>query len=264
MGWAGDCFFDSCQRLASKRWRLPGALGLCLLLAAPQAAQALGADAWNTGFIIDFNEKWLRDDAVNRALSQARKDMKPRARRSGGDPNFKTDILWTGRQVVVNGEFVDEGPVRKLAGMFPPAQRSAGVAMFTQVIAAFNDNVERLYQVPAENLATGVGALLAGGYAAYHQKPFPDAWVRPMVEQMGDVLRQRPELFKDRTAYKLEAYQIGVGIGMLLMTAQAELAQKPDAAQAAQLKAAGAQVLQSVLGASPERIEFSSAGVRVR
>ena len=37
--------------------------------AAP--AWALGADAWNTGFIIDFNEQWLRQDALNRALGQA-------------------------------------------------------------------------------------------------------------------------------------------------------------------------------------------------
>ena len=82
--------------------------------AAP--AWALGADAWNTGFIIDFNEQWLRQDALNRALGQARKDMQGSSKpRRGGDPNFKTDVLYTGAQPVVQGEFLEDSAVRKLA-----------------------------------------------------------------------------------------------------------------------------------------------------
>ncbi len=74
--------------------------------------------------------------------------------------------------------------------------------------------------MPPENLATGVGALLAGGWSAYHNKPFPDGWVRPLVMQLGDLLRQKPELFEGKTTYKRESYQMGVGVGMLLLTAQ--------------------------------------------
>ena len=233
--------------------------------AAP--AWALGADAWNTGFIIDFNEQWLRQDALNRALGQARKDMQGSSKpRRGGDPNFKTDVLYTGAQPVVQGEFLEDSAVRKLAGMFPPAQRKQNEALFTQIISSFNDNVERLYKVPPENLATGVGALLAGGWSAYHNKPFPDGWVRPLVIQLGDLLRQQPELFEGKTTYKRESYQMGVGVGMLLLTAQSELAkgQAAPGVDAAGLKAVGGQVLQAVLGARPERIEFSSSGFRIR
>ena len=90
--------------------------------AAP--AWALGADAWNTGFI-----------ALNRALGQARKDMQGSSKpRRGGDPNFKTDVLYTGAQPVVQGEFLEDSAVRKLAGMFPPAQRKQNEALFTQII----------------------------------------------------------------------------------------------------------------------------------
>ena len=237
------------------------ALGLAALLGWPAAAHALGADAWDTGFLIDFNEKWLRDDAINRALQQEREAGKPRSARGSSD--FKTDILWTGPQTVVKGEFLNDSAVVKLAGMYPPAQRKQSAAMFTQVIASFNANVEKLYQVPPENVATGVAALLAGGYAAYHNRPFPDAWVRPLVLQIGDALRQKPALFEGKTTYKREAYQMAVGVGMLLLTAQAEAA-KQRGADVSALKAAGGQVLQSVLGVSPDRIEFSSSGYRIR
>ena len=226
------------------------------------AAQAVGADAWNTGFVIDFNEQWLRNDLVNRALSQAREDMRPRAASRGGGPSVKAEMLWTGPQTMVKGEFLNDSAIQKLAGMYPAAQRREGAAMFTQIIASFNANVEKLYQVPPENLATGVAALLAGSYAAYHNRPFPDGWVRPTVEQLGELLRRRPELFEGKTQYKRESYQMAVGIGMLLLTAQADAARK--GADAPGLRRAGAQVLQAVLGAPPARIEFSPSGFRVR
>ena len=50
------------------------------------------------------------------------------------DPNFKTDVLYTGAQPVVQGEFLEDSAVRKLAGMFPPAQRKQNEALFTQII----------------------------------------------------------------------------------------------------------------------------------
>ena len=58
----------------------------------------------------------------------------------------------------------------------------------------------------------------------------------------------------------------GCRVGMLLLTAQSELAkgQAAPGVDAAGLKAVGGQVLQAVLGARPERIEFSSSGFRIR
>ena len=36
-------------------------------------------------FVIDFNEKWLIDDAYNRAMENAKENMRPsKGRRSGG------------------------------------------------------------------------------------------------------------------------------------------------------------------------------------
>lgn len=235
----------------------------CVLLPLP--ARALGPDAVNTGFIIDFNEQWLREDAVNRTLSQARKDMQPRERhQAGGGSDVKTDILWTGSLRLHEGRlFLNDEGVHKLANMFPSQQYVQAYDAFTQIIASFNENVERLYKVPPENVATGVAALLAGGYAAYHNKPFPDAWVRPVVRQVDALLRQKPELFEGKTVYKRESYQVSVGIGMLLLMTQTELA-KQKGADASALKAAGAQVLASTLGAPPERIVFSASGFRVR
>ncbi|MBP7452554.1 MAG: hypothetical protein KA914_07170 [Ottowia sp.] len=216
-------------------------------------------------FVIDFNEKWLIDDAYNRAMENAKENMRPsKGRRSGGDPNFKTDVLYTGPQTMAGDELLNDRTVWRLAGHFPQPQRKQAAAMFTQIISSFNGSVEKLYGVPKENVATGMVALLAGGYAAYYNKPFPERFVKPTVEQVGDFLRKKPELFDGKTESKVASYQTGVGVGMLLQMLQQEAAQKGSADDVAKLKQAGASVFRAVLGVAPEDVDFTAAGLKFR
>ncbi|MFD1711540.1 hypothetical protein FVQ98_18790 [Ottowia sp. GY511] len=240
--------------------KVVSAFFLALSLAASQA------HAWTSeGFTIDFNEQWLRQDAYNRAMTQAKKDMKPgtsTAKSSGR--SVKTDILWTGAQRVVNGRFIDEQAIDEMAQRFPPEQRKQARQALTQIVGSFNDNVEKLYGVPKENVATGVVALLAGGYAAYYNKPFPDKYVKPTVEQVAAYLRSKPELFEGKTTEKRNSYQKGVGVGMLLQMLQQEVQKSGKASDAAELKQVGARVYRAVLSVEPDNVEFTSTGIKFR
>ena len=232
------------------------ALLLALTLFSPQA-HAFMID------YIDYNQKWLIDDAYNRAMSQARKDMEPGSGRSSG-PNVKTDILWTGAQTMAGKVLLEEDVVQRMAGMVPSSQRKQAEVLFTQIISSFNDSVEKLYGVPKENVATGVVALLAGGYAAYYNKTFPDRFVKPTVQQVGDFLRKRPELFVGKATYKRQSYQTAVSMGVLLQLLQQEVQKSGNAEDAAKLKQAGARIFQAVLGVAPEQVDFSTSGIRFR
>ena len=55
---------------------------------------------------IDFNEQWLRQDAYNRAMNQAKKDLNP-PEDSAYVEGFTTDILYTGALVRTGDDFLD-------------------------------------------------------------------------------------------------------------------------------------------------------------
>ena len=217
-------------------------------------------------FIIDFNEKWLREDAYNRAMNQAKKNLRPLSEVETDDsPDVKTDILYTGSLVRAGEEFIaDMDGVNQLSQLFPPERRPEAKRMFVEIIDKFNASVESLYQVPQENVATGLITLLGGAYAAYYNKPLPDNVVKPAFLQVASFLRKKAELFEGKVTEKMNSYQLSVGLGMLLMLLQAELQKNPNPAHEKELKAIGRSVFQAVLGVEPERVSFTSSGIVFR
>ena len=217
-------------------------------------------------FIIDFNEKWLREDAYNRAMNQAKKNLRPLSEVETDDsPDVKTDILYTGSLVRAGEEFIaDMDGVNQLSQLFPPERRPEAKRMFVEIIDKFNASVESLYQVPQENVATGLITLLGGAYAAYYNKPLPDNVVKPAFLQVASFLRKKAELFEGKATEKMNSYQLSVGLGMLLMLLQAELQKNPNPAHEEELKTIGRSVFQAVLGVEPERVSFTSSGIVFR
>lgn len=217
-------------------------------------------------FIIDFNEKWLREDAYNRAMNQAKKNLRPLSEVETDDsPDVKTDILYTGSLVRVGEEFIaDMDGVNQLSQLFPPERRPEAKRMFVEIIDKFNASVESLYQVPQENVATGLITLLGGAYTAYYNKPLPDNVVKPAFLQVASFLRKKAELFEGKATEKMNSYQLSVGLGMLLMLLQAELQKNPNPAHEKELKTIGRSIFQAVLGVEPERVSFTSSGIVFR
>ena len=218
-------------------------------------------------FIIDFNEKWLREDACNRAMNQAKKNLRPLSEVETDDsPDVKTDILYTGSLVRAGEEFIaDMDGVNQLSQLFPPERRPEAKRMFVEIIDKFNASVENLYQVPKENVATGLITLLGGAYAAYYNKPLPDNVVKPAFLQVASFLRKKAELFEGKSSTEMvNSYQLSVGLGMLLMLLQAELQKNPNPAHEKELKTIGRSIFQAVLGVEPERVSFTSSGIVFR
>ena len=229
-----------------------------LLLAAP----VFNAHAF---FVLefDFNEKWLREDAYNRAMNLARKNLNPVSKEDEeNQPDVETDILYTGSLVRVKDDFLsDSESLEQLTRLFPREKRAEARRMFVQIIDQFNQSVERLYKIPNENVATGLIALLGGAYAAYHGQSLPDHLVKPAFLQVAAFLRKKPELFEHKTTQKMNSYQMSVGLGMLLMLLREELKKNPNPEQDKELKMIGATIFKSVLGVAPEQVSFTASGL---
>ena len=222
-------------------------------------------------FIIDFNEQWLREDAYNRAMNQARKNLRPVDRDHQARPqdrnmvskgaNARTDVLYTG-PLEIAGRFQEKDSVEQLVQLFPAEQRKEARPMIVKVITEFNNVVEKTYDVPKENVATGLVTLLAGAYAAYYNQTFPDKLVKPTVQQIWTYLQEQPELFQNKTSEKMTSYQTSVGLGMLLMLLQKELQKSPNPEYEAELKQVGASVFRAILQVEPDQAQFTTTGIR--
>ena len=104
-----------------------------LLLTALTALLLISTKA-HAFFTIDYNEQWLRNDAYNRAMSQAKKDLEgssssrssSRARAqstapAARKPSTQADPLWTGKLVVLrNGVEIGRSRV-EFSTPTPPA-----------------------------------------------------------------------------------------------------------------------------------------------
>lgn len=259
----------------AKRHALRAALALALTCGAgqPLPVLAYGDAGWgiSTDTLSDlaFSQMSARSmQAVNDAVNENRAKTDTRAKSSPRAEPPPNSALDTG-----SGRAGDPARLASTAGIEALAeaqpydsarQREQRITEYKKLILAFNGSVEKLYGVPKDNLATAMTAVLAGGYAAYHNKTFPDTWVKPLYRQMEALLSREPKLVQASLKQKQYYYQVMVGIGMGLMLAQAELAKKPSAAEAARLHQAGGQVLQELLKEHPDRLEFSPSGMSVR
>lgn len=250
-----------------------------LFLAAPAAAQTI--DPFST----DYFTKVTWDDINRRTSDQAREARKkaaPSPRRASSPKSASPQT--SPRQVTPKQSAARPAPAASPAALdFRPTgalARSKGInalvahysageqagarANYVAMIESFNNSVPRLYGVRKNNMATGTAALLTGAYVAYTNRPFPDAWVRPLVAQLESTMVEDRNLTGASAADKETAYHVMVGTGMTLQVAQAELAKKPDARKAAELRRMGADIFRKMQINDPARIRFSENGISIR
>ncbi len=234
-----------------------------LLVGAVSTAQAdidWSSSDWG-GYSPDALNYWnLRD-------SQARKVKgAPASGNTKGQRSSERSVLDASNTFASGDRFSDVRGIEQLAaqGDHRGGDYVRRKSYYHKIIWSFDQTVERLYGVPHSNLATGMTALLAGGYAAYSGKSFPDAWVKPLYRQAEQLMANNPRIQSATLRDKAAMFQVMTGIGVELQLVQHELAKTPDASKQRMLRDAGAQILQTVLGANPDRVVFSSDGFEVR
>ena len=250
-----------------------------LFLTAPAAAQTI--DPFST----DYFTKVTWDDINRRTSDQAREARKkaaPSPRRASSPKSASPQT--SPRQVTPRQSAARPSPaaspaaldfrptgalarskgINALVAHYSAAEQAGARANYVAMIESFNNSVPRLYGVRKNNMATGTAALLTGAYVAYTNRPFPDAWVRPLVAQLESTMVEDRNLTGASAADKETAYHVMVGTGMTLQVAQAELAKKPDARKAAELRRMGADIFRKMQINDPARIRFSENGISIR
>jgi len=162
-----------------------------------------------------------------------------------------------------NITFKSDGNTRGLdyfVNNYPSTQRGEARTYLKKIQDSF-PQVARSVGMPTNDLSTGLAAAIAGAYMAYNNVSLNDDYMKPMQNQLKTVLQGVDDFDKMSDSDKKYIYDQMVIIGMTLTINQYQNQQNPNAKVTAQLRNAGKQVLEGLLGVSASKVKITSSGL---
>jgi len=159
--------------------------------------------------------------------------------------------------------FKSDGNTRGLdyfVNNYPSKQRGEARTYLKQMQDSF-PQVARSVGIPTNDLSSGLAAAIAGAYMAYNNVSLNDDYMKPMQNQLKTVLQGVDAFDKMSDSDKKYIYDQMVIIGMTLTINQYQNQQNPNAKVTAQLRNAGKQVLEGLLGVSASKVKITSSGL---
>ena len=162
-----------------------------------------------------------------------------------------------------NITFKSDGNTRGLdyfVNNYPSKQRGEARTYLKKIQDSF-PQVARSVGMPTNDLSTGLAAAIAGAYMAYNNVSLNDDYMKPMQNQLKTVLQGVDDFDKMSDSDKKYMYDQMVIIGMTLTLNQYQNQQNPNSKVTAQLRNAGKQVLEGLLGVSASKVKITSSGL---
>ena len=162
-----------------------------------------------------------------------------------------------------NITFKSDGNTRGLdyfVNNYPSKQRGEARTYLKQMQDSF-PQVARSVGIPTNDLSSGLAVAIAGAYMAYNNVSLNDSYMKPMAKQFKEALESVTEFDKMSDSDKKYIYDQMVIIGMTLAVNQSQNQQNPNAKTTAQLRQAGKQVLEGLLGVSASKVKITSSGL---
>ena len=159
--------------------------------------------------------------------------------------------------------FKSDGNTRGLdyfVNNYPSKQRGEARTYLKKMQDSF-PQVARSVGIPTNDLSSGLAAAIAGAYMAYNNVSLNDNYMKPMQNQLKTVLQGVDDFDKMSDSDKKYIYDQMVIIGMTLTVNQYQNQQNPNAKVTAQLRNAGKQVLEGLLGVSASEVRITSSGL---
>lgn len=155
--------------------------------------------------------------------------------------------------------------ISELSKGLPREQIDAGRAAYRQAFN-YHEQVIKKFDLPSGDLGVALASCIAGAWMAYNNKPFPDEYFRPLVEQMRQLLgRQSSAMGSVSAAERGSAYERLAVVGMLLASSQITWQRKPRAPGADELRSRmrqqGGDTLARLLQLPPDHVGIGAAGV---
>ena len=236
------------------------ALALALSVGVAHADMNFMSLGWNTMYTDTWasNQLWWKQRQPSAERSGSYSSPQAQASPHSAPRGASAVALSTGQT------FATKKGISQLVAPVPAENQPEAAKMFTTLILTFEKTIPRTYGIPANNLASAYAAVLAGSYAAYTNRPFPENAVKPLFEQVQQGMLDNPQISRVSVDKKAAMYQVWVGAGMYLLGWQAQLAKHPNPEEQAKMQKAGADSLRAALaGTDPSRVRFTTRGMEV-
>ena len=235
-----------------------------------QPAQAFYYDTSNiynyTNDVINTTRNYLLSSQVIKHIekgdysSKKKSNSKKTTTKTTGSSATSTTAPKTTK---ANITFKSDGNTRGLdyfVNNYPSKQRGEARTYLKQMQDSF-PQVARSVGIPTNDLSSGLAAAIAGAYMAYNNVSLNDDYMKPMAKQFKEALESVTEFDKMSDSDKKYIYDQMVIIGMTLAVNQSQNQQNPNAKVTAQLRNAGKQVLEGLLGVSASKVRITSSGL---
>ncbi len=150
----------------------------------------------------------------------------------------------------------------------PSDQVESARAAYKQALD-FHEAVIRKFDLPSGDLGVALASSIAGAWMAYNNKPFPDAYYLPLVNQMRRQIGSPDASLQGLADSERTAIYEGLAVaGMLLASSQITWQRNPRApgAQALRerMRTQGGETLSRMLRVAPEKVAIGPTGVRAQ
>ena len=192
--------------------------------------------------------------------SKKKSNSKKTTTKTTGSSATSTTALKTTK---ANITFKSDGNTRGLdyfVNNYPSKQRGEARTYLKKIQDSF-PQVARSVGIPTNDLSSGLAAAIAGAYMAYNNVNLNDNYMKPMAKQFKEALESVTEFDKMSDSDKKYIYDQMVIIGMTLAVNQYQNQQNPNAKVTAQLRDAGKQVLEGLLGVSASKVRITASGL---
>ena len=235
-----------------------------------QPAQAFYYDTSNiynyTNDVINTTRNYLLSSQVIKHIekgdysSKKKSNSKKTTTKTTGSSATSTTAPKTTK---ANITFKSDGNTRGLdyfVNNYPSKQRGEARTYLKKIQDSF-PQVARSVGIPTNDLSSGLAAAIAGAYMAYNNVSLNDNYMKPLQNQLKTVLQGVDDFDKMSNSDKKYIYDQMVIIEMTLAVNQSQNQQNPNAKVTAQLRNAGKQVLEGLLGVSASKVKITSSGL---
>lgn len=155
--------------------------------------------------------------------------------------------------------------IAALTKTLPKDQAEAGQAAYKQAFE-YHEQVIGKFNLPSGDLGVALASSIAGAWMAYNNKPFPDQFYVPLVNQMRQLLSNSgPGLQSLPATQRAAMYESLAVAGMILASSQITWQRNPSAAGAdalrARMRTEGGQTLTRMLQMPPDKVGIGPSGI---
>ena len=207
------------------------------------------------GYWYDYNTGWIEQDIMRRTFenhnrvfnnSSSNDDYEEPAPPKKAKITFKSNGDTRGLDYYVN--------------RYPEDQRKEARTYFKSIQDSF-PQVAKSVGIPTNDLSTGMAALVAGAYMAYNNVSLNDDYMKPLQKQFKEAFESVSDFDKMGDSDKKYLYDQMVILGMTLAVTQSQNQQNPNAKTTAELRKAGKEVLEGMIGVDASQIKITSSGL---